>query len=504
MEIRQYLINKLGLNYNDNQVKELYVKLEAAARGFDFEDTDNFISWLIAQPLNNKQTEKLAAYLTVGETYFLREKKALDYLEFEYLPKLIRKRRGVNQHLKIWSAGCASGEEPYSIAIMLKRIIPDIADWDITIMATDINSNFLEKAKAGIYTKWSFRGISSSFMSRHFKEVGKNKYQISEEIKKLVTFSFFNIASDAYPSEENNTVDFDIILCRNVFIYFSNKVIASVTLKFYKSLAKQGVFIVSPVEVSKLISSKFHTVSYNRITIYKKGRKDILEKKKASVHLVSPKYLDNNKLSAFLNINKNQIDNARKKVLPIFTPKNNILPSAKIPTEVVAKNEEAVIPNYQDLLIMFKEGLFDEVEKLIENVLISNQNYKSSYILLLAKVKANKGDLNESEKLCLQTIELDKTNTGAHYLLATVYGEQGKVKEAVSSLVNTLFLDPDFALGHFLLGNIHLRNGSKSESSKHFSNAIKSLSKSEPNEIIAESDGLTVGRLLEMIKSIKI
>jgi chemotaxis protein methyltransferase CheR len=105
--------------------------------------------------------------------------------------------------------------------------------------------------------------------------------------------------------------------------------------------------------------------------------------------------------------------------------------------------------------------------------------------------------------LCLQAIKLDKVDAGSHYLLATVFNEQGKIDEAINSINNTLFLEPDFALGHFFLGNISMNAKRKNESKKHFSNALKSLDKLKPDEIIAESEGLTAGRLVEIINSLK-
>ena len=256
--IRKKLLNQLGLNYTKNQEKELYRKLTDASAAFDYKNVDNFIQWLTNQELDKSQIKKLATFLTIGETYFFRERKALEYLEFDYLPKIINERKSSSKKIKIWSAACSTGEEPYSIAILLKRVIPDIEQWDIKIMASDINPTFLKKAKEGIYSKWSFRGNSEGFVFNNFKKIDNNRFQIKEDIKRMVTFSHINLASDSYPSTNNEIEDLDIILCRNVMIYFSPKGIRSVTTKLYKSLKKDGVLLVSPVEVSNLICDKFN------------------------------------------------------------------------------------------------------------------------------------------------------------------------------------------------------------------------------------------------------
>lgn len=120
----------------------------------------------------------------------------------------------------------------------------------------------------------------------------------------------------------------------------------------------------------------------------------------------------------------------------------------------------------------------------------------------MARIKADKGKLEASEKLCFQAIKLDKVSAEAYYLLSTILSEQGKTKEAISSLNNTIFLDPDFVLGHFLLGNISLKTGKKTEQKKHFRNALRSLDKLKPEKILYELDGFTAGRLTEIINSI--
>ncbi len=270
-EIREFLLTKLGLAFAENREKELYQKLSKASKNFNFTDTDDFIDWLKNQPLNDKQIQLLASSLTVGETYFFREKKALDYLEFDYLPELIRQRKGKTQQLKIWSAGCATGEEPYSIAILLQRIIPDFKNWDITIHATDINPDFLNKGQKGVYSRWSFRKTPESFKTRYFKELDKNYFQINDSAKSLVTFFYLNLASDIYPSLQNNISNYDVILCRNVLIYFSSEGIKLVASKLYEALKNQGVLLVSPVETSSLLSSQFMPFLYKGYTLFKKG-----------------------------------------------------------------------------------------------------------------------------------------------------------------------------------------------------------------------------------------
>lgn len=155
--LSEYLTAKIGFHFTKKRWPELHLKMAAAMKDFSFEDVVAFIEWLLSSLPTQKQIEILASHLTVGETYFFREKPAFEILEQCVLPDLIDARRKTGRRLRFWSAGCSTGEEPYSLAILLDQLIPDLKDWNITILATDINTVALRKADEGIYSDWSFR-----------------------------------------------------------------------------------------------------------------------------------------------------------------------------------------------------------------------------------------------------------------------------------------------------------------------------------------------------------
>ena len=190
-------------------------------RALGLRDAEAYVQWLLSSPLTRREIETLASHLTVGETYFFREKRSFDILEEQVLPELIRLHRGDGMRLRIWSAGCCTGEEPYSVAMLLDRMIPDLADWNVTILATDINPRFLEIASAGVYGEWSFRAIPPGIRERYFSPLPGGRMQIAQRIRRMVTFSFLNLAEDVYPSLVNNTNAMDVVLCRNVLMYFT-------------------------------------------------------------------------------------------------------------------------------------------------------------------------------------------------------------------------------------------------------------------------------------------
>ncbi len=177
---------------------------------------DELFTYLMTGPDGAPVLENLIARITVGETHFFRNHPQFEALEKQVLPELIEKRRPLKR-LRIWSAGCASGEEPYSLAILLKRLIPDLADWNILILATDINRTALEKAQKGDFGPWSFREVPPEVKANYFKFDG-SRYKISNTVRSMVTFAYLNLVEDNYPSMLTNTQLMDLVLCRNVLI----------------------------------------------------------------------------------------------------------------------------------------------------------------------------------------------------------------------------------------------------------------------------------------------
>lgn len=152
--LSDFLEAQMGLHFPRARWRDLERGIAAASRESGYAQAEAYIQWLLSAPLTRTQIEGLASHLTVGETYFFREKRSLDILEQQILPELLRARAQTEKHLRIWSAGCCTGEEPYSIAMLLDRLIPDSENWNLTILATDINPRFLRKAVQGIYGTW--------------------------------------------------------------------------------------------------------------------------------------------------------------------------------------------------------------------------------------------------------------------------------------------------------------------------------------------------------------
>lgn len=456
--LSELLAVRIGLNFPTERWHDLERGIAAAASVFGMPDAKSCAQRLLSAPLTHREVEVLASCLTVGETYFFREQQSFDVLGQHVLPDLLRAREKTERRLRIWSAGCCTGEEPYSIAMFLDRVIPDAAAWNITLLATDINPEFLRKASEGAYGEWSFRGTPAWLKARYFHPGKDNRFRLDERIRKRVAFAPLNLADDTYPSLVNNTNAMDIIFCRNVLMYFRAEQARTVIDNFHRSLVDGGWLIVSPAETSSTLFSRFTPVTFDGSILY---RKEACAQVSCFVSSVPMP------VTAFLPGSGHEDDGSMPAVEA----------SAKtMPTGRTAADDHR---DYSPL----------ELQR--------DQRSRA------ARDCANAGRLEEAAEWCRQAIAVDKLDPAHHYLLSAIQQEQGQGDDAAQSLARALYLDPDFVLAHYALGNLRQSQGRLGEAQRHFANALSALQTHPPDAILPESDGLTAGRLGEIIESVR-
>ena len=485
-DLSNFVGSRLGLHYPQERWNDLERGARAAARECAFEDdVERFIGKMLSTALTQNELETLASNLTVGETYFFREQNGLEVFEQQIVPELIRARHAFGGQIRIWSAGCASGEEPYSLAIILSRMLAALKEWKITILATDLNPRSLHKASEGIYTDWSFRDTPQWVRNTYFKAIPGGGWAISPAIQKMVTFSYLNLVEDIYPSLLNCTNAMDVILCRNVLMYFTAEAIKKVIHQFHRSLADESWLMVGPAETSQTLFSEFASVSFPGATLYRKGatprqmvtasvpyaQEEVqLDVRAAEGAIQEPEPTGPSDRETSLA----QADNDR----PQETPKTPLL--------------------YDQALELYQRGRYEDAAETVIALITQNAN-DARAMLLLARVYANQGKLTSAIIWCEKAIASDKMTACAHYLRASILQEQDLPEEAICSLRRAVYVDPRFTLGHFALGTLALRQGDLKESEKHFENVLFLLASYGPEEAVPESEGLSARRLREIV-----
>ncbi len=266
------LTESLGLSFHGDRLEQLQNRITLAMDELSFTSINDCVDALISSVLSRKQIEILAKHLTVGETYFFRDPGVFQVLERLILPQLIEQRKATTRSLRIWCAACCTGEEAYSLAMLIDHLVPDWKDWDISILATDLNPEFLERAKTGIFSERSIRSVPDSYKSLYLKKSDKiksKKYQVEERLKSLISFSWMNLvdASSTLPLN----VPVDIIFCRNVFVYFAPAQTRKVLSWLSQNLADDGILFLAPNEVFSA-SSVFDIENIEDVMTLKKKR----------------------------------------------------------------------------------------------------------------------------------------------------------------------------------------------------------------------------------------
>ena len=225
-----YALTKIDLNcYKEKQMRRRIDTLIAKNK---INDYDTYVA-LIKK--DKDKFEQFVNFLTINVSEFYRNPEQWKILENEVFPKLIEK---FGKNIKIWSAACSTGDEPYSLVMALSRHLPLS---NIKVIATDIDKQVLEQARVGLYNEKSIVGVPADLKSKYFTKVGSS-YQIADEIKKRVEFKEHNLLKDPYPTGCH------LIVCRNVVIYFTEEAKDEIYVKFHKSLVKGGALFIGSTE----------------------------------------------------------------------------------------------------------------------------------------------------------------------------------------------------------------------------------------------------------------
>ena len=219
-------------------------RLAPVARRFNLESIDAIFTTL--QSSKNKELE-CAVYeaMTTNETYFFRDVRPFEIMNELVLPQLFAAQK-TSKHVSIWCAACASGQEPYSLAILLNDAIKSHPGWSFSILATDISTEMIDRAKSGIYSQFEVqRGLPIQLLVKYFTEKGDN-WQVNRDIRDLVTFRQFNLLD--HPNSLSPKSGFDVIFCRNVLIYFDTPTRTSILSRLSNVIAKNGALFLGGAE----------------------------------------------------------------------------------------------------------------------------------------------------------------------------------------------------------------------------------------------------------------
>jgi len=262
-QIRKLVIEHTGISLSDAKRNLVYSRLSKRLRQMQLGDFRSYIK-LLESPEGADELANFTNAITTNLTSFFREEHHFDYLKGTVLPQLMRENAGTKK-IRIWSAGCSTGEEPYSIAMAIREVISESADWDIRILATDLDTNVLARASAGVYALERLNNVSKPRIKRWFlrgKGDNSGSVKICSALRNMITFKQLNLMND-WPIKNQ----FDVLFCRNVVIYFDKPTQKILFSRYYHHIKDTGHMFLGHSETLYKVSDQFELIGQ---TIYKK------------------------------------------------------------------------------------------------------------------------------------------------------------------------------------------------------------------------------------------
>jgi chemotaxis protein methyltransferase CheR len=508
VECEENLINLVreltGIRILDHQLDKFRHTIIDSCQRFNLTSCESYLEALQASSLNSDIQEQLIAGVTVGESYFFRDRAQMDFLKYTILPNLIQKRREQGAlYLRIWSAGCSDGQELYSILILLDQLLPDIENWKLHLLGTDINVSALSRALKGVYNDWSLRSTCNSLRDEFFTPIG-NQWVIKKSLQRLTKFSYLNLYGDNFPSILSETNAMDLILCRNVFIYFDQSTVSTIMHKFYQSLLAGGYLLQG---ASDLLDNS-HISDFDQ---------HIIENTSYFVRTDSAKhssYVEIESQATEEDLKQNLVIeiNPQIKSKPAVELYQSIEPEFTAPSSTARKTlrESAQIDNstpiatvlkaYKSIIALLTEEIWnDALQSISKRIEMGDDN--ALIWQFKAKALANLGHVKEALKACHLSIQHDPQDKHTYFIQALVYMEARRFDKAEESLRRTLYLDRQFVEAHYHMGLLHLLQGKRESGLKYMHNALDISEQADPNRSLHDAAGMNHARMATILRS---
>jgi len=258
--LREYVYDRAGIRLSVSKRCIVESRLLRRIRENNLADFEEYLQFLSAS--GEKELKVLYNIVTTNETYFFREPQQFNVLVKDILPKVFERKR--TRDIRIWSAACSSGEEPYTTAAILKETVPPVR---AEIIGSDISEAVLEAARRGVYSSYSVRNVPQNYLKKYFK-AGENAYELDESIKKMVRFLHINLIDEKSVRAIRNV---DVIFCRNVLIYFDDKSKRKAVSMLYDALAPNGFLVIGTSESLYNVTRAFQPIVIDRVVIHQKA-----------------------------------------------------------------------------------------------------------------------------------------------------------------------------------------------------------------------------------------
>lgn len=484
---QEFLMESCGLLFDDRRLPDLERAVAGRMIELGHGSFEEYYHFLTVHREGREELNKLVVSLTVGETQFYRTPDQFLALEQYILPRLLAARERTTRRLRFLSAGCATGEEAYSLVMSFQRVAPAPTSWDFRVRACDINRDFLKQAEAGVYSERKLRLVSPEELQKYFRAEGRS-FRVVPELRRQVEFVHFNLSEDDYSPLSAGEI-FDLILCRNVLIYFQQDIMKRVVARLHEILADDGYLILGYSETLFRISTDFMSVHTPETFFYTKARESEKPRLRDLPHLHEP--LKREHLLSALD--------SRPFPASPFPPRR----SRPVPETATAPPRSRLepIPGEAELweagMNAFAEEQFETARARFEELLRHYPQSARGHVGL-GLLLANQGSDEASRERCERAKGCDDLLPEIYFLLALLDEKAGRLEAALENYQRVLLLDRDFAMARFNLANLYLRLERRRDARREFMNTLDLLERDPKNPSLKFSGGLSREALLQI------
>jgi chemotaxis protein methyltransferase CheR len=502
---QSFFMDRSGLVFEGRRISEMESAIAERMIALGFSSFDDYRGFLDSPGDGADELNQLVLALTVGETRFFRTPDQFAALRKYILPELIEQARGQGRELRLLSAGCSTGEEPYTLAILLHQLIPDLAAWQVRIAACDINREYLQSARAGTYSERKLNLVDPATREVYFKRTAKNLWKVTDPLRSMVDWNHFNLNAADF-SSLIGPGRFHLVLCRNVLIYFNLPAIERVIAKFHHIVEWRGYLMLGYSETLFRISDRFQSIHTPEAFFYQKvehpspvtrylpeqqqpyGREELLAVLGSKPHAWVAKAAPD--LGARV---------PQPLVLPL--PKSDGKAAAKAPIRPAATPPPAPAPEcqwssaeeehrWEEAIVLFAQERFSEAREIFERMHQANPNSARAHVGL-GFLHANLGSEEQSRRHAEEARRLDDLLPEIYLLFALLDEKCGELNRSLKNYQRVIMLAPEYAMAHFNLGNLFLKLDRRRDALREFNNTRVILERDPDNPSLRFSGGLS-------------
>lgn len=464
---KELLLRTCGHSFEKEREQALSASLFRRMAVLGMAGYDAYLALLLR---DSDELLRLTELLTVNETYFFREPAHLSMMVDMLLPEFmtIRKQRPI----RIVSAGCSTGEEPYSIAIMLQERFGAASERLFDIVGVDIDSTVIASAQRGVYGKNSFRGMEPSLLERYFVVGSSGRYQVSDTIRKQVGFEVVNLLGPSYPELMQQP---DIILYRNVSIYFPGQVQRAIFGKLAELLAAEGALLVGAAETFHHDIGVLSLVKQNSLFYYRKTPPLVFEERRTASRFSAPSERARGSASRAVSVSagKHQPTQTRSqaKHIPDYSGKRSNFLSR---VDVRERFDEAIT--------LAHSKQYDKALDILAVIIEQDSGFEKAYVLK-GSLLVNVSRFDEALVVCKSILDRDPLCLEAYLMLGIIARQTRNNDEAIKRFREAIYLNASCWLAHFHTGEILFAQGDEKRSRSSFETTLKILDSGPPNKL---------------------